>query len=130
MQFTDAMYSLAVKQGLRPKDVLATATTFTARSIADAYRRFLPKSPDEVILCGGGAWNTTLVGMLHAALPSAKVAAMDEYGISVDAKEAVSFAILRMRRSGAGRTTCPLRPARNGRSCWARSYRADEDPKC
>ncbi len=94
MQFTDAMYSLAVKQGLRPKDVLATATTFTARSIADAYRRFLPKSPDEVILCGGGAWNTTLVGMLHAALPSAKVAAMDEYGISVDAKEAVSFAIL------------------------------------
>jgi anhydro-N-acetylmuramic acid kinase len=74
--------------------MVAVATAFTAKSIADAYKRFLPQKVDEVILCGGGAHNRTLVKMLKKYAAPAKVMAMDKFGISADAKEAISFAIL------------------------------------
>jgi anhydro-N-acetylmuramic acid kinase len=98
-QFTDALYDGARRRALAPKDVAATATMFTAASIADAYARFLPGPVDEVILCGGGARNATLVDMLRRELRrrmprSPAVRLMDELGLNADAKEAVSFAIL------------------------------------
>jgi anhydro-N-acetylmuramic acid kinase len=77
-----------------PLDILATVTAFTARSIAAAYRRFLPGRVDEVILCGGGARNATLVKFLAEAVAPAAVMTTDRLGINADAKEAVSFAIL------------------------------------
>ena len=92
--FAEQVYRRAVKKGLAHADIVATVTTFTARSIAQAYRRFLPTMPDEVILCGGGAHNSTLVEMLRGELPDVKMLSTDNFGISVDAKEAVSFAIL------------------------------------
>ena len=95
--FADALYARARRRRISPPDIVATVTAFTAASISDAYRRFLPADPDEVILCGGGARNRTLVKMLRGELPSAKVLASDDFGISVDAKEAVSFAILAAR---------------------------------
>jgi anhydro-N-acetylmuramic acid kinase len=94
VQLTDALWKRERKRGTAPHDILATVTEFTARSIADAYRRFLPAMPDEVILCGGGAANPTLVSMLRRELVPARVAPMDEYGLDPCAKEAVSFAIL------------------------------------
>jgi anhydro-N-acetylmuramic acid kinase len=92
--FADRLFARARRRRARPEDVLATLTAFTARSIAGAYRRFLPQMPDDVILCGGGARNRTLVRMLCAELPAARVAPMDDFGLSARAKEAVSFAIL------------------------------------
>lgn len=92
--YADRLYKKAIKRGLEAADIAATATAFTAASIANAYRRFLPATPDEVILCGGGAHNKTLVAMLGAELGETKILLSDEFGISVDAKEAVSFAIL------------------------------------
>lgn len=94
IQFTDDMYRRALRWRVEPLDILATVTAFTALTIADAYRRYLPRPVDEAILCGGGAWNETLLWMLRAGLHPTKVSLMDEYGISADAKEAVSFAIL------------------------------------
>jgi len=93
-QYCEWLYSKARKEGLMPEDVVATATAFTATSIASAYRRFLPAMPDEMILCGGGAHNATLVRMLQSALEGVRIRSADEFGIDVDAKEAVSFAIL------------------------------------
>jgi len=92
--FSSRLYSIAVKAGLKPADILATVTAFTARSIIAAYRRFLPLLPDEVILCGGGAKNKTLVKMLKEQIEPAKVLLTDDFGINADAKEAISFAIL------------------------------------
>ena len=94
VQLTDVLWQRARKRGVTPRDILATLTAFTVRSIADAYRRFLPAMPDEVILCGGGAANPTLVAMLRRELQPARVARMDEFGLDPRAKEAVSFAIL------------------------------------
>jgi len=93
-QYADRFYKKAMKKGLAKADIVATATAFTAASIAKAYRRFLPAMPDEIILCGGGAKNLTLVAMLREEFAGVKIRLTDEFGISVDAKEAVSFAIL------------------------------------
>jgi len=92
--YSDRFYNKAIKKGLGPMDMVATATAFTACSISSAYRRFLPTMPDEVILCGGGAHNQTLVAMLREEFAGVKIRLTDEFGINVDAKEAVSFAIL------------------------------------
>jgi len=91
--FAGRIYRRAGKKGLANADIVATVTALTARSIAQAYR-FLKAMPDELILCGGGSHNRTLVEMLHAELPRVKMLSADDFGISVDAKEAVSFAIL------------------------------------
>ena len=94
--FADDLYRRAVRGGARPEDIAATAVAFTVRSIADAYRRFLPGPVDEVILCGGGARNPVLAAGLTEALGErgAAVVLIDDLGISADAKEAVSFAVL------------------------------------
>lgn len=87
---------------LSTEDLLATATAFTAETIADAYRRFLPRMPDEMYLAGGGAHNRTLVRMLADLLPDIPIRTTDNLGIPIDAREAVAFAIL-ARASVLGR---------------------------
>lgn len=77
-----------------PENLLATLTDFTALSIADAYHQFLPKIPDEVILCGGGVRNPVLVARIRDRLPNSKVILAESVGIDSDAKEAMAFAIL------------------------------------
>lgn len=84
----------AKKRMLLPEDMIATITAFTSRTIADAYRRFLPEMPDEMILAGGGAHNRTLTRMLQGEMPAVKMRTTDEFGIDVDAREAVAFAVL------------------------------------
>ncbi len=93
-QYCEWLYDKARRKGLMPEDIVATATAFTASTIASAYRRFLPAMPDEMVLCGGGAHNATLVRMLQSGLEGVRIRSTDEFGIDVDAKEAVSFAIL------------------------------------
>jgi anhydro-N-acetylmuramic acid kinase len=92
--YCEWLYDKARRKGLMPEDIVATATAFTASTIVSAYRRFLPAMPNEMILCGGGAHNTTLVRMLQSRLEGVRIRSTDEFGIDVDAKEAVSFAIL------------------------------------
>jgi len=91
-QYCEALYRKV--KCARSEDIIATVTAFTAESIIRAYRKFLPRMPDEVILCGGGAHNSTLVKMLRQGFNKSRVLLSDEFGISCDAKEAVSFAIL------------------------------------
>ena len=87
-------WSQAMQGGLSPNDIVATLTVFTARSIEHAYRNFLPVLPDEIIVSGGGAKNKTLMKMLAEQLAPAPVKTSDEYGLSINAKEAVAFAVL------------------------------------
>jgi anhydro-N-acetylmuramic acid kinase len=98
VEFADGLFAACRDAGLCDADILATVTALTARSIAQAYRRFLAGAVDEVIVCGGGGWNDTLLAMLRGELARAgmtgRVVRMDDMGLSADAKEAVSFAIL------------------------------------
>jgi len=94
LQFCRSLYANAITDKISKADLIATTTAFTALTIAKAYRRFLPSMPDEIILCGGGARNMTLVKMLRAKFEGIKIMTTDEMGIDLDAKEAMSFAIL------------------------------------
>ncbi|MBQ7491309.1 MAG: anhydro-N-acetylmuramic acid kinase [Clostridia bacterium] len=85
---------LAEMAGCPKEDVLATLTALTTKSAAEAYRRFLPAMPREVLLCGGGARNPALREMLARELPQCRVGLTDEAGLPGDSKEAVAFAVL------------------------------------
>ena len=76
------------------EDVVATAVAFTARSIADAYRRFITAPIADVVVSGGGARNPALVDALTAALAPLPVRMFDSVFFNGDAKEAVAFAFL------------------------------------
>lgn len=75
-------------------DTLATLTEFTAISIADAYQRYLPAMPEEVIVGGGGARNPFLMQRLAARMPGVEVRTHEDVGMNGDAKEALAFALL------------------------------------
>jgi anhydro-N-acetylmuramic acid kinase len=80
----------------RFEDLLRTATEVTARGIADALARFVfPRTKvHRMIVSGGGAHNAFLVRRLEELLPQLQVELSDAYGLPVDAKEAVAFAVL------------------------------------
>lgn len=93
--FALQVWERARQLGISGQDLVATLTLFTARSIAQSYRDFMPRLPAQVIVSGGGAKNPTLLRMLQAELPVAtRVRRIDEWSIPADAKEALAFAIL------------------------------------
>ncbi len=79
---------------LPPADLIATATALTAATIAEGIRRFAPSPGGELIVSGGGARNPEILKRLAALLPEMALATSSDYGVDVDAKEAVAFAIL------------------------------------
>lgn len=78
---------------VRDEDIIATAVALTARSIADAYRRFIPEPVAEVVVSGGGARNPALVDAITAA-STLKVTRFDDLFFDGEAKEAVAFALM------------------------------------
>jgi len=87
--------------GAAPPDVQATLVALTARTIADAVRRHAPAAR-EVLVCGGGARNETLLRALAGELPACRVAPTSERGVAVEHVEALAFAWL-AREALAGR---------------------------
>ncbi len=79
---------------LKAADFLATITDLTAASIANSYQHFLPRLPDRVLLCGGGAHNRFLMQCLQDRLPTAQVTTTAAAGLNSDFKEAIAFAVL------------------------------------
>ena len=84
----------ATKPKASDADLVATATALTARSIADAYGRFMPEPVTEVLLSGGGSRNATLKRMIAEQLKPLAVRTFDERFFDAEAKEAVAFALL------------------------------------
>lgn len=76
------------------ENLVATLTWFTARSIVEAYRQYLPQMPDEVIVGGGGAHNAALMTFLRQTLSPIPVLTHEAVGMDSDAKEALAFCIL------------------------------------
>ncbi|HUE01421.1 MAG TPA: anhydro-N-acetylmuramic acid kinase [Bryobacteraceae bacterium] len=72
-------------------DLIATATVLTAATIAMAAA---PYAPAELIVSGGGAHNPQIMAHLAGFLPGVALATSADYGVNVDAKEAIAFAIL------------------------------------
>src|SRR5690606_5825761 len=76
-------------------ELVATLTELTARSIAEAYRRWIvPRGVAEVVLTGGGARNPTLVRRIRELLAPLPVHDGAALGVDPEAKEALAFAVL------------------------------------
>ena len=110
--FVQSLLKAHGRRERRMEDWIATATHLTAQTIGLSYALHLGAGQrrgskrrgglgiDEVILCGGGARNRTLVHLLRGYLAAlndgapVSVLPMDELGISSQSKECVSFAML------------------------------------
>ncbi len=76
-------------------DLLATLVALTARSMGDAYRKWVvPKGVEEVFLLGGGARNPALVDAIQGDLAPLPVRSGEALGMDPDAREAAAFALL------------------------------------
>ncbi len=88
--------ALAEPYQLSPEDVQATLLAFTAKTIADAVRRYCGPAV-ELLICGGGAYNTELMKALAAELPNMTVDTTARYGLDPSHIEAAAFAWLAQR---------------------------------
>lgn len=82
-------------------DVQATLVALTARTVADAVRTHAPGAT-EMLACGGGANNATLMRALAGELAPRKVGTTGAEGVPVEQVEALAFAWL-AREALAGR---------------------------
>lgn len=79
--------------GLRPQDVQATLTEFTAHVCAESVKSSAPGC-QTLLVCGGGALNTHLMACLQNALPACRVCSTDTLGLPPLQVEATAFAWL------------------------------------
>ena len=92
--YTAKLWETASEMGVGEIDLLATATCFTAESIALGIERFCPIKPDCLIVGGGGSRNATMLQYLQDRLVGIQVLTNEHVGHNSDAKEAVAFAVL------------------------------------
>lgn len=80
-----------------PKDIIATLTALTAKTIAQSYERFIYQLTkiDNVVVGGGGAYNKAMMKFLRQYLPKhISLKTHEEFGISNNFKEVMAFALL------------------------------------
>lgn len=80
-----------------PKDIIATLTALTAKTIAQSYERFIYPSVhvDTAVIGGGGAYNKTMMKFLRRYLPKRiELKTHEDFGISNNFKEVMAFALL------------------------------------
>ncbi|MFA7625508.1 MAG: anhydro-N-acetylmuramic acid kinase [Candidatus Kapaibacterium sp.] len=76
-----------------PASLIATLTHFTALSIAENIRHFVPLT-DRIIISGGGAKNSFLRKLIKNYINIVNLDESDAHGINIDAKESLCFAFL------------------------------------
>jgi anhydro-N-acetylmuramic acid kinase len=119
-QFGHEFASGLIATGLPINDLIATATEFTAQSIANA----IPKEKfTELIAAGGGIHNRQIMRRLKDLLPHMTITTTADHGIDPDAKEAIAFAILahefvKGRPANVPTATGARHPARLGKSSF------------
>ncbi len=77
-------------RGLPGADLIATATVFTAATIAIG----IGERRGDLIASGGGVHNPQIMAHLAAFLPGMAISTSTDHGIDADAKEAIAFAVL------------------------------------
>lgn len=108
-------------QSLSPLDAIATLTFFTVQAIVKAIN-LLPETPQQLIVSGGGAKNTTMVQWLQQELKGIKIKTAFQLGWNSDFIEAEAFAYLAIRSFYGLPYSFPLTtgvksPLTGGRKC-------------
>ena len=99
-------FDLHADNGQAVRDIMATLAALTVWGIRDSYQRFIePSLPvARIIVSGGGSRNPVLMKGLAENFAPIPVQSSDSFGLPVDAKEAIAFAVLASDRVD-GRTT-------------------------
>ncbi len=84
---------LAPWSSARPEDIQNTLTEFTARACIAAVNDHA-KDSGELLVCGGGAFNTHLMQRLQAGLPAMRVSSSASHDLPPLQVEAAAFAWL------------------------------------
>jgi anhydro-N-acetylmuramic acid kinase len=92
--YVQKLIATARSIGASDEDIIATAVELTARSVGDAYRRFIAEPVKEVLLSGGGAKNPALFRAIERAAAPVRVRHFADVYFDGEAKEAVAFALL------------------------------------
>ncbi len=74
-------------------DILSTLTELSAVTIAEQIRQVMPVI-DEVLICGGGIENSSLMERLRKQLPNVRINSTETYHLHPDWVEASAFAWL------------------------------------
>ena len=119
-QYGPKFVNRLISTGISSPDLIATATEFTARSIALAISDHAGGAR-EVIVSGGGVHNRQIMRRLRELLPDLTIDSSAAHGIDPDAKEAIAFAILAYehvhgRPGNLPSATGALRPVLLGKS--------------
>ncbi len=114
-----------VATGLPLPDLAATATALAAAAVAVGIERFVRvrMRVDELIVSGGGAHNPQILAYLAGFLPGVALSTSADFGISIDGKEAIAFAVLahetwRRRPANLPSATGARRPVVLGKLNW------------
>lgn len=79
---------------ISPANIQATLTELTALSVSQSIAMATHQSEGELIVCGGGALNETLMSRLTFHLPSWRVASSTSKGLDPQCIESLAFAWL------------------------------------
>ncbi len=79
------------------ENLVATLTYFTAYTIRESYRIFIPYKISEIIVSGGGALNDTLMAHLSNLFWPIPVRSIEPWGIPAQSKEPIAFSFLALR---------------------------------
>ncbi len=80
-----------------PENIQATLFRLSATTICNAIQEYANEY-NEVLVCGGGAYNPLLMKTIQDLLPDIKVSTTAEFGLTPDCIEAVTFAWLAKQR--------------------------------
>lgn len=94
VDYVENATQLSGRKAVKPEDLIATLTQFSAETISEAIRNAMHAGEVfEVYASGGGAHNPALMGAIGGLLGQ-NIRLIDELGVAGDAKEAVLFAVL------------------------------------
>lgn len=91
----DLKYILSLRR-IPKEDIIATVSELVCWSIFHSYKKWIkPKGKiDELIVCGGGAYNRYIIKRLSLLFHPVKVVSSEKVGFHPDQIEAIFFAIL------------------------------------
>ncbi len=105
------------KYAAYPKeDIVHTLSMITVDSIVDSYHKIIGEIIDELILCGGGAYNQFIKNEISKKMERTKVILLDDLGFESSYKEALAFIIL-------GNQTLNKKPSNVTSATGAKSYK-------
>lgn len=94
--FNPAWLAPHLRAGWAPVDVQATLAEYTALTAVEALQRHQPHAR-ELLICGGGAFNTDLMARIARRLPGVAVLSTADRGLPPQQVEAAAFAWLAAR---------------------------------